>query len=364
MRMSRCLIGLTALLFALGLVANVARADAKSAWRQIEDLSQTLDGIGGRDSKISPDQKPGFMALLVGQLEAFLEAYPDDQRAPEARVLLLHLAPNVARGFDEPFDYATWFGQVDALRDENSLLAAARVRLEALWITYQIERLKAGKLRTSELAELLAAMEAFVFEHRKDARSVSFALLAADVLVRRDPERAETILQRALKNVKGKDPRLQNDVEQSLAVLPYRSRPIDLSFKAADGSQVDLAAMKGKVIVVDFWASWCPPCRHESPELVELYHKYRADGLEIVGVSLDESRKKMQAFSDKVGMDWPHYFDGRGWRNKISTRFAISSIPSVWVIDRDGYLVNYKARGKLDQLVPRLLAKPLSVAQR
>ena len=127
---------------------------------------------------------------------------------------------------------------------------------------------------------------------------------------------------------------------------------------------VDFAELRGQVVIVDFWASWCPPCRDDAPELVALYQKYKDQGLTVVGVSLDESRKKMEAFAEKVGMDWPHYFDGSGWRTKLSSRFSIASIPAVWVVDRDGLLVDHDARGKLDRLVPQLLARPTTVAGR
>lgn len=361
----RFLLSLALVVVGLGFFPCGGLANAKAAWRQIEDMTLTLDKFDTRESVMPSDQRAGFTALLEGQLEAFVERYPEDQRIPEAQVLLLHLAPNIARGFEIEFDYASWFADVESLRNSRDLGPAAKVRLEALWISYQLEQSLQGKLGAEQIDRLLEAMDEFVVEQRKDSRSVNFALVGSEFFVLRDqPERAKRILERALKNVRGKDRQMQNNVEQALAVLPYRTKPIDLKFKAADGSEVDLAKLKGKVVVVDFWASWCPPCRHESPELVELYQKYRADGLEIIGISLDESRKKMQAFADKVGMDWPHYFDGRGWRNKISTRFAISSIPAVWVIDRDGYMVNYKARGKLEKLVPRLLAKPMAVARR
>ena len=63
-------------------------------------------------------------------------------------------------------------------------------------------------------------------------------------------------------------------------------------------------------------------------------------------------------------MDWPHYFDGSGWRTKLSTQFSIASIPAVWVVDRDGLLVDHDAREKLDRVVPQLLARPTTVAGR
>ena len=363
---------------AMVVMASLAQADSKAAWKQIEKFAESLDSYEGQRSADPIDQfalrtsagaslaeqKAGFMALLDGQLEAFLEYYPADKRVAEAQAMRLQIAPNMAEGLGLDFDDETWIAEVNALRSDPQLPADAKVRVQVMWINYQLKRAGSVGMTQRGLAALIDTMEYFVFDYRKDTRSIAFALIVTELIGKSEPQRAEAVLKRALKNVKGKDPQLQNSVEQALALLPFRSHPIDLEFEAADGTPVDLAQMRGQVIVVDFWASWCPPCRHESPDLVELYQKYRADGLQIIGISLDESRAKMEAFAEKVGMDWPHYFDGRGWRNRISTRFAISSIPAVWVIDRDGYLVNAKARGKLEQWVPRLLARPMTVAQR
>jgi thiol-disulfide isomerase/thioredoxin len=137
-----------------------------------------------------------------------------------------------------------------------------------------------------------------------------------------------------------------------------RSKPLDLKYTAIDGAKVDLATMRGKVVLVDFWATWCPPCREEVPKVVAAYNKYHAQGFDIVGVSLDQSKKAMLAFTKQNGMVWPQYFDGKGWDNNISKRFGITAIPAMWLVNKQGMVVSTNASGTLGKEIKKLLKAP------
>src|ERR1700761_3777861 len=117
------------------------------------------------------------------------------------------------------------------------------------------------------------------------------------------------------------------------------SKPLDLKFTAGDGKEIDLVKMRGKVVLIDFWATWCPPCRAEVPHVVELYKKFHDQGLEIVGISLDKQKNTMLDFTANHGMTWPQYFDGKGWDNEISSSFGISEIPTMVLVGKDGKVV-------------------------
>ena len=134
-----------------------------------------------------------------------------------------------------------------------------------------------------------------------------------------------------------------------------QTKPLDLKFTAVDGSQVDLANMRGKVVLIDFWATWCPPCRGEVPNVVAAYKKYHDQGFEVIGISLDQNKDALLAFTKQNGMVWPQYFDGQGWNNSISSRFGIDSIPAMWLVGKDGKVAALNGRDDLAGQVEKLL---------
>jgi thiol-disulfide isomerase/thioredoxin len=134
-------------------------------------------------------------------------------------------------------------------------------------------------------------------------------------------------------------------------------KPLNLKFTAADGSTVDLARMRGKVVLIDFWATWCGPCMNEVPNVVAAYAKYHDKGFEIVGISLDKSKDTMLRVAAQKGMIWPQYFDGKGWNNEISTGFHIQQIPTMWLVNKNGLVATTEARGNLDAEIAQLLAE-------
>ncbi|MCE0483578.1 MAG: TlpA family protein disulfide reductase [Methylacidiphilales bacterium] len=133
---------------------------------------------------------------------------------------------------------------------------------------------------------------------------------------------------------------------------------IDLKVTAVDGNQIDLSKLRGKVVLLDFWATWCPPCRAEVPNVVAAYNKYHDQGFEIIGISLDENKNALLSFTKENGMVWPQYFDGKGWDNSISGRFGINSIPAMWLINKKGVLVTTNGREDLAGQVEKLLKEP------
>ena len=123
--------------------------------------------------------------------------------------------------------------------------------------------------------------------------------------------------------------------------LDAMGKPIQIQFKAMDGSEVDLGKMKGKVVLINFWATWCTPCVEELPQVKAAYDKFHRQGFEVIGVSLDEDKTKLERFLKQNGIAWPQYFDGKSQvedNNKFAQEFGIDGIPHVLLVDKKGCL--------------------------
>jgi thiol-disulfide isomerase/thioredoxin len=112
--------------------------------------------------------------------------------------------------------------------------------------------------------------------------------------------------------------------------------PLPLVASDLQGQPVSLENYKGKVVLLDFWATWCGPYVSALPELKRAYDKYHAQGLEVVGISLDEDRKALTSFIERRQMPWLQVFDGKGWKSKIPTDYGVRSVPFMLLIGKDG----------------------------
>jgi thiol-disulfide isomerase/thioredoxin len=135
----------------------------------------------------------------------------------------------------------------------------------------------------------------------------------------------------------------------------------DFAFKLMDGRKFDIAGNRGKVILIDFWATWCPPCIKGIPFLKEIYSKYASHGFDIIAISLDSDQKAVTDYLKKERIKWPVRFSGEGWMDKTARLFKVNLIPSYWLIDRNGILrdFGYRLRDKkilrtsIDQLITK-----------
>ena len=132
----------------------------------------------------------------------------------------------------------------------------------------------------------------------------------------------------------------------------------DFTQSAMDGTPMSLMAevSKNKITVIDFWASWCGPCRQEMPFMIELYGKYKDKGLGIIGISLDEDSDAWKAATQQLNIPWPQMSDLKGWENTIVKHFCVNSIPHTIVVDQQGKILKRGLRGQtLEEYVEKLL---------
>ena len=123
------------------------------------------------------------------------------------------------------------------------------------------------------------------------------------------------------------------------------SIPPGLSLPTHDGKEFSLDQVKGKYVLLDFWASWCRPCRQENPNVIKVYEKYRAKGFEIVGVSLDKEKEKWLTAIEQDGLKWLHISDLQAWQSRAAADYGVTSIPMTFLLDPEGKIIGKGLRG-------------------
>ena len=130
----------------------------------------------------------------------------------------------------------------------------------------------------------------------------------------------------------------------------------DIKLKNPEGKEIALSSLRGKLVLIDFWASWCGPCRKENPNVVRLYNAYKKKGFEIYSVSLDEDKEKWMKAIEKDGLTWIHVSDLGGWYSSVCSQFNISSIPFTILVSKDGKIIAKGLRGQeLEEKVKEIL---------
>ena len=165
----------------------------------------------------------------------------------------------------------------------------------------------------------------------------------------------------------GFDPKIKRSVsgKKVEAIINVPSNPTAIGEVAPafegptpNGELVSLVSLKGKVTIIDFWASWCRPCRIENPNLVRLYKRMHDKGLEIVGVSLDKNKSSWARAIEDDGLSWNHVSNLKYWQDPIALLYGVRSIPAAFVLNKDGVIVAKNLRGaQLDAKIEELLSE-------
>lgn len=203
-----------------------------------------------------------------------------------------------------------------------------------------------------------------IFRNYVDSvKDVSNAVLALETLFAVDFEYVKSFADKVQKtadsnSVYVKELSEKIKAQEATAAQSFIDKPIiDIIQPNAEGQQLKLSDLKGKVVLIDFWASWCAPCRAENPNLVKVYNKYKDDGFTVFSVSLDTDKKKWTDAVVKDGLTWKNHvavLDANN--NKAATDYRITGIPMSFLVNREGIIVAENLRGaKLEQKVKEVV---------
>jgi thiol-disulfide isomerase/thioredoxin len=354
-------------MFAAGLYAGEPAAPARTADQAFEEL---------RAVRMTPVVREGTVTEVSARqraqhdqssrlAEKFLADFPHDPRRIE--VIAWAVTSPRRADMDDGDPEPAWNQRRDELRRE--LLAADGVP-EATWTRVaettvdELGGFRSGKIRDLGWArEIIEQMAQRVpgSDRRKFTEQVY-----VDALKKTDPQAEEAFL-RTRVGPGEKNAGVAEMAAGELRIIEAKRTPLELKFTAVDGREVDLAKLRGKVVLVDFWATWCVPCLKEMPTVRAAYKKYHDRGFEVIGISFDKApgartiamektAAQVDEFAKQNDMPWPHHYDGNFWQNEFGRRFAIHEIPAVFLIGQDGLLVTTEAHGEqLDAALRKLL---------
>ena len=306
-------------------------------------------------------------ALQRAGLE-FFERHPTDSRRWEAIYLILRHQPSFYAHFKPEFEQAPSSEHMEidaAARDawkarRAELIATIEAASDAPakvkgWAAVNVLHAEYAKADAAARRAFVPKMIALAAQYPESDEVYTFIYRESTKLDRRDPPTADALWEGLLDSP---HPRLRARAEGRQAMATRATTPVELRFTAIDGREVDLAAMRGKVVLIDFWAMWCGPCVEEIPNLRRVYEQYHDKGFEVVGISLDNPNlgDRLLRFLEAHDMPRPQHYDGLRWETPLAVRFSIDALPAMLLLDQEGRIVSIEARGDaLEALVRKHL---------
>ncbi|MBT8271675.1 MAG: AhpC/TSA family protein [Bacteroidia bacterium] len=284
----------------------------------------------------------GSLQFVLGPGLSKIEAYKDS------------LQTSVISGNDLNAGYMSYRSAYDELR-KNSAKArrdAIRLRNSSDTTGYQ------SSYNTS--VSLNAELEAFNDNYVLDHGDEEFALILLESEMKTRPgqeldlflKKYEAVKQHLDKHssYKRKQSRIERYIErlEAIAQVDIGNIAPDFTAPTPDGKTLSLSDIRGKATIIDFWASWCGPCRRENPNVVRIYNKYHDKGLEIISVSLDRHNMMNQWLEaiEKDKLNWHHVSNLKYFQDPIALTYNVSAIPATFILDEEGRIVAKKLRGK------------------
>lgn len=280
----------------------------------------------------------------------FLREHPGDSRSVEAK---LRLARTLQLKADVQ-DARIASPEIDALIAEAERAAGPEQRADVRFarISYTMRRWRTPTVQQRQ--HLFDLAKGFQGSFPDDRRLAS---LLTEVATRFDlePKRKRTLLVDA--HLLARDEELKARIADDLKRLDLLGEPIALRFAPPDGDAVDVADYRGKVVVLVFFAAWSQPAIEAIETIEKALPKWPAEDVQLFGVSLDSKIEPLEALARQHKITWPVVCDGRGWESPIVRGFGINSLPTVWLLDREGKLRSLDGLDALTTQVRELLLK-------
>ena len=290
-------------------------------------------------------------AAIIKAADIVLGGSPKDSEAVtavKAKFAALEMLARVGdpHAADKTKEFAT------SLKDDSRAGIQELVAFELLKVRVaDIASLKLKQDKTTLLEDVAAQLK----QAGVDRENFAVAMNAARAFERGgDTDLAIAAYKQFAELIKtAKDDRLHQysaKMEGSARRLGLPGKPIEIFGRTVDGDPFEIEQHKGKVVLVDFWATWCGPCIVELPNVKKQYEKYHKHGFEVVGVSLDSNKGRLDAFIAQRDIPWTNLFseepDKTGWEHPMATRYGIMAIPATILVDRKGNVISLSARGK------------------
>ena len=343
------------------LLAAPVRGEDSPQYKTADELWGHLQDL---EHQAPPPERANYidyLETLRGVVLEFENRYPSDPRHWDAKLMRVRVEAARAQVENQQPNMDALFEVVKEIVAAPDASATTKRTARYTSVAAHMHALESAGSSTNSAA--LAAVRADIAELRKsnpdDPQVAVMQFDLAQVLKPRDPDAAESMLRELLgsRNIQVAAA-AQQQLDSMKTLRELSKKPIELKFQTVDGAQVDFAKLRGKVVLLDFWATWCGPCRVEIPNVVAAYSQFHKAGFEIIGISLDQDKERLLNYMKQVGMTWPEYFDGKGWANEISARYGINSIPAAWLVDKKGFVRATGVRGAdLAQQVKKLLAE-------
>lgn len=234
-----------------------------------------------------------------------------------------------------------------------------KTELQALIAKINV-KLNAGQLAETNLTDEIAEFDTLLNRHKQEktdaVAQILFAKIKLYVEVLRNPERGIELLKQLKSDFP--DTGLGKESDQIIANLGQQLEVIrvqrslvpgskfpDFAEKDLSGKDISISRFKGKVVLLDFWATWCTPCRMELPNVRKAYEQYHDRGFDIIGISLDQDEQKLHGYLQDSRIAWAQIFQGKGWEDPIARKYGVDSIPATFLLDGEGKILARDLRG-------------------